>query len=516
MQRRHWRKPVALAITAALTLAACGGDDDDDTDTTSEAPGTSAAGATEETTAPEETGAATDETTATEETDATDGTTGDTETEGTSAAGSGEYGLIDGVYTGADEFVIDPADCPEDWDPNQGITDTEIRFFSSMPKAGPLAGFGLIGDGIQSYFDYINETEGGVDGRTLHLEVKDDGYLPDKTKTNVDEALGAGAYAGFLTIIGTPNNLAVWDATNDECMPQLLNGTGAPQWGDVANHPWTTGMQLDYASEAGLWAEWLQSEHPDVTTVAAVAFNNDFGKSYVSGFERFTEGTEIEVVEQQFHEPTAPDLTNQFTTMAASGAEVVLIETSGTFCTQAMAELEKNTEWNPIVIMSATCASLSQFFQPLIDQGLTGEGTHLIQYIKDVNDQAFADDEFVQLFHETLAAQGLDSKQTTYATGWVFAWYMVEILKQAATYEGGLDRGNMMVAARQMDFANPLVFDGVTQRTSGFVDAYLVEGGRMAVYEAEDPAQLGTFVEAGELLDNDGGIGNYDDFVAGG
>jgi hypothetical protein len=73
-----------------------------------------------------------------------------------------------------------------------------------------------------------------------------------------------------------------------------------------------------------------------------------------------------------------------------------------------------------------------------------------------------------------------------------------------------------MVAARQMDFANPLVFDGVTQRTSGFVDAYLVEGGRMAVYEAEDPAQLGTFVEAGELLDNDGGIGNYDDFVAGG
>ena len=64
-------------------------------------------------------------------------------------------------------------------------------------------------------------------------------------------------------------------------MPQLLNGTGAPQWGDVANHPWTTGMQLDYFSEAGLWAQWLQTEHPDATTVAAVAFNNDFGKSYV-------------------------------------------------------------------------------------------------------------------------------------------------------------------------------------------------------------------------------------------
>ena len=94
----------------------------------------------------------------------------------------------------------------------------------------------------------------------------------------------------MLTVIGTPNNLAVWDASNDECMPQLLNGTGAPQWGDVANHPWTTGMQLDYASEAGLWAQWLQTEHPDVTPVAAVTFNNDFGKRYVSGFDRFDRG----------------------------------------------------------------------------------------------------------------------------------------------------------------------------------------------------------------------------------
>ena len=74
-----------------------------------------------------------------------------------------------------------------------------------------------------------------------------------------------------------------------------------------------------------------------------MTFNNDFGNAYVEGFEANIEGTDIEVVEQQLHEPTAPDLTNQFTTMAASGADVLLIETSGAFCTQAMAEVEKNT-----------------------------------------------------------------------------------------------------------------------------------------------------------------------------
>jgi branched-chain amino acid transport system substrate-binding protein len=511
MHRRTWRQPLALAAVAALAVAACGDDDDNATATTQAAAAATSAAATATTAAA---------TSGTEGTTAgTEGTSAGTEaTTGGSAAaaGGGPVGLVDGVYKGgADGFQIDPADCPEDWNPKQGITDTDITFFSSMPKAGPLAGFGLIGDGIQSYFDYVNG-QGGVDGHKLHLEVKDDAYTPDKTKSNSDEALGEAKYAGFLTVIGTPNNLAIWDSTNEECMPQLLNGTGAPQWGDVQGHPWTTGMQIDYASEAGLWAQWLQAEHPDAKTVAAVTFNNDFGKTYVSGFERFTKGTDIQVVSQQYHEPTAPDLNNQFTTMAATNADVLLIETSGVFCTQAMANLEKQQSWKPIVIMSATCGSLSQFFQPLIDQGLTGKGTNIIQYIKDVNDPAFADDAAVKLFHETAKAQGLDDKQTTYATGWVFAWYMVNILQEAAKLQGGLDRGNIALAARYINAKNPLVFDSVTQHTDGLNDGYLIEGGRMAEYQVTDAKALGTFVQAGDLIDNDGGIGTYTDFQAGG
>jgi branched-chain amino acid transport system substrate-binding protein len=512
MHRRTWRQPFALAAVAALALAACGGDDDDNAAATTQAAATATTAAGAATTAAG-TSAGTEATPG-----GTEATSGGTEATsgGSAAAGGGPVGLVDGVYKGgADGFQLDPADCPEDWDPMQGITATDITFFSSMPKAGPLAGFGLIGDGMQNYFDYVN-AQGGVDGHKIHLEVKDDGYVPDKTKTNSDEALGENKYAGFLTVIGTPNNLAIWDSTNEECMPQMLNGTGAPQWGDVQGHPWTTGMQLDYASEAGLWAQWLQAEHPDAKKVAAVAFNNDFGKSYVSGFQRFTKGTDLKVVDQEYHEPTAPDLNNQFTTMAASGADVVLIETSGVFCTQAMANLEKNTSWKPIVIMSSTCSSLSQFFKPLIDQGLTGAGTHIIQYFKDVNDAAWANDDFVKLFHETAKAAGLDDKQTTYATGWLFAWYAVNVLQEAAKLEGGLDRGNIALAARYINAKNPLVFEEITQHTEGLKDGYLNEGGQMMEYKVTDPKALGTFVKAGDLIDNDGGIGTYADFQAGG
>src|SRR3954452_18663887 len=101
-----------------------------------------------------------------------------------------QLGLIDGVYKGTSGFTIDPKECPADWDPHQGITDTQIKFMMSLPTSGPLAGFGAIGDGVKSYFDYIN-SQGGIDGRQLVVDLKDDGYQPDKTKSNVDEAIGS-------------------------------------------------------------------------------------------------------------------------------------------------------------------------------------------------------------------------------------------------------------------------------------------------------------------------------------
>jgi branched-chain amino acid transport system substrate-binding protein len=494
VRRRTSTKFVALTTVLCFTAAACGSD----SNSASTTPAASAApsGAT---TPPAGTDAPT-ATAAPDTTPVTEATTAATEPAAT-------YGLIDGVYSGVGDFSIDPADCPADWDPAQGISDTEIKMFTSLPTSGPLAGFGLIADGAKSYFKYVNDN-GGIEGRNIVVDVKDDGYAPDKTKTNVDEAIQSGAYANLFVTLGTPNNLAVWDTTNDECMPQLLNGTGGAQWGDVENHPWTTGMQLDYFSEAQLWAEWLKAEQPDLKKVAMLTYNNDFGKSYSKGFRAAIDGTDIQVVDEELHEPTAPNLTNQFTSLAASGADVLLIQTTGAFCTQAMGEVEKGS-WKPLVIMSGTCGSLTQFFQPLIDQGLTGAGTHIIQTFKDVNDTAYADDEFVKLYHETVDAQGLDSTQSTYATGWIFAWYMTEILKLAATYEGGLDRGNIMLASRAIDSPMPLLLDGLSARMVGMQDAYLTEGGQMATYDVSDPTKLGTFTKVGDLIDNEGKVGTY-------
>ena len=427
------------------------------------------------------------------------------------AAAAGGLGKqADGTYLGKGNFKLDLSKCPKDYNANQGISATEIRTFMSLPKSGPLAGFGLLADGANSYFKYIND-QGGIEGRKILLDSKDDGYQADKTKANVTEAIASGKYANLVLTLGTPNNLAVWDDTNKECMPQMLNGTGAAQWGDVDNHPWTTGMQLDYTTEAILWAEWVKKEFPAGANVGMLTFNSDFGLSYSKGFRLAIKGTNIKVVKEELHEATAPNLTNQFTNLEAALPDVILIQTSGAFCTQAMAEIEKRG-FKGKVMMSGTCGSLSQFFQPLIDQGLTGKDTYILQYIKDVNDVEWKDDPFVKLFHATAKAQGLDDKQSTYATGWVFAWYYVEILKLAAKYQGGLDRPNIMLASRALDKTMPLVLPGVTNKMDGVNDAYMNEAARVARYKVTDPKLLGTFFAQGPVINKEGSLGPYKKF----
>jgi len=504
MRSRKLATAATLIAVSGLVAAACGDDDSGGSATTV---ATTAAATTAATTAAATTSA------------------GVTTTAGaTTTAATGGGGLVvpdysklgqdatnKKLYKGTGGFSIDVSKCPSDWNAKQGITDKEISVFISLPKSGPLAGFGLIADGAINYFNYIGTT-GGIGGRQIKLDVKDDVYQAAQTKTNVNEALQTKKYAALLTILGTPNNLAIWDSTNEQCMPQLLNGTGGADWGDVENHPWTTGMQLDYWTEGSIWVDYLKKTYPSGAKLAMITFNNDFGKQYANAVKAGIKGTNLTLAKEELHEATAPNLTNNFTNLAATNADVLLIQTSGAFCTQAMAEVEKGS-WKPkSVVMSATCGSTGQFFKPLVDQGLTGKDTIIIETIKNPLDPVLKDDPFVKLWVEQMTKGGLDPKQSTYFTGWVFAYYMTEILKAAEKMQGGLDRGNIMIAARSIVLPkSPVNLLDTGVKMEGLKDAYLTEFGRLAKYTITDPKVLGTFVPLDEksLINVEGKLGTF-------
>jgi hypothetical protein len=159
--------------------------------------------------------------------------------------------------------------------------------------------------------------------------------------------------------------------------------------------------------------------------------------------------------------------------------------------------------------MSETCASQNQFFQPLIDQGLTGKDTYTLLTGIDVNDPANANVPIVKTYNEVMKAKGLDATKTTYFTGFAYAWYIVEIMKEAASYKGGLNRANIMLAARAIQQTNPTLLAGLTSKMDGLKDAYLTEGAQMVQYKVTDPKKLGSFQPAGDLINLEGKLGTY-------
>src|SRR6056297_230716 len=348
MKASPWKRSVAALMAAGLIFAACGSDDDgDSTPAETDAPA--------ETEAPEGTEAPdgeTEETTAPEETD------GEEMPEGEELALEGEVEVAAGTTLNLD-------DCPSDWDPFQGVDGDEIRIGQSLPQSGPAAAFGPIGEGMQMYFDYLNDND-PIDGKDLVLIARDDAYEAGRTVANVEEMIDTGDIFAFAHIIGTSNNLAARSITDEGCVPQLFNSTGFPLWGDPANFPWTIGNILNYETETNIWCAGIVEQVGEGATVAAIIMNNDFGTTYLNTLENSEACAPLDIVETQLHDPAAPDVTNEMTTLIATDADVLVAGTTAAFCPQVAATLAAS-EWRPLQYTSYTCNNLASFYVPVAE-----------------------------------------------------------------------------------------------------------------------------------------------------
>ena len=473
MKATRWWRIVALLLTFSVLAAACGDDDD------------------EETTAGTETTAADDGGGETE---------GESEAGGDDAAAGGEINMDEEVEV-AEGTVLPLPDCPSDWDPETGLTEDSIKIAISLPESGPVAALGGIDDGMRAWFAEMEP----IDGRTFELVSADDAYDPARTLANTEEFLETEEPFALTFMIGTPNNLAIRDLTDEECVPQLFNSTGFPAWGDPANYPWTIGGILSYSTEANLWCTYIAEEIGEGTTVAALFMDNDFGNSYREAVESCADDGQIELVESVTHDPAAPDVTDEITTIAASNAEVVLLGTTGGACSQAMAALAQSS-FDPEIFLSYTCESIAAYFKP-VDPA--GEGVIVASTAKSPSE---TDDPAVAEANSRLEAAGLDPNVGSNFTGAIFGTTVENIFRQASELEGGLNRVNLMRAVWNADVVNPLVREGSTFRTDGTNDAYLPEAAQFVRYVAPAAGEAsGRYEPIGELQNLEGETGAFGD-----
>lgn len=457
---RLWRI-FAMLLALSLVAAACG--DDDDTDA------------------------------------ATDDTTEDTADDGGEDDGGeddGDTGAMEGEIELAEGTVINTDDCPSDWDPEAGLTDDTIKLAQSLPESGAVAALGGLDDGMRAWFDQMEP----IDGRTVELVSADDAYDPARALANVEDFLESDEPFALTYLVGTANVLAVRDLTDEECMPMLFNSTGFPAWGDPANYPWTIGGLLSYNTEANLWCTYIENEIGPDATVAALYMDNDFGLAY----EETVNDCDINLVESVRHDPAAPDVTDEITTLASSNADVVLLGTTGAPCPQSMAAIAQSS-WDPTVIMSNTCQGIATYFAP-VDPA--GDGVIVAATAKEAGE---LEDEDVIAAREALEAAGLNPDEGSFYTGVIFGHTVENVLRQAAEMEGGLNRINLMRAVWNADFSNPLGLEGGTYQTDGTNDSYLVEAVKFQRYVAPAAGEeLGRYEDVGELQNIEGETGTFE------
>ncbi|MEL7157878.1 MAG: ABC transporter substrate-binding protein [Actinomycetota bacterium] len=401
----------------------------------------------------------------------------------------GSYGVgPDDILRGPGRLEVDLDDCPADWDDTAGLTDDAIKVGVVVAQSGQLSSFGLVAEGMQAYFDWVNEN-GGIDGRSIETVLRDDAYDAGVAQAAIDDLIEA-ENPFLVTSVGSPGSLAIYDDLNDECIPHPFVVSAHPAWGDPEVHPFTTGFQLSYSTEAIVWGAWIRANLASQVPVKVVALvaDNDFGQVYADAFGRWAEENPDIVSEVVFvtHDPAKLEVTEEMEEVAEAAPQVFISMTNGRPCLSAVSEAARLgiTQSVLAAFNPSVCRQPSAYMVPL---GTAGDGFYVVGGgVKSAIDPALADDTFIEFVHTRLTDVGLDPNQSLVTIGFAqYGWAHVEALRLAAALPGGLSRTNLTLVMRNLDLQHPMLFEGVRFSTQGIRDGFVIEGAEVSRYDAE-------------------------------
>jgi branched-chain amino acid transport system substrate-binding protein len=369
-----------------------------------------------------------------------------------------------------------------------GITANSIKLGGSYPFSGPASAYGTIGVAAKAYFDWLN-AKGGINGRKVEFTTLDDGYEPARALQNAKRLVEQDKVFALFNTLGTANNLAIWDYTNQQKVPQVFVATGSSAWGaDVAKHPFTIGWQPDYVAEARVYAAYLKQTKPNAKV--AVLYQNDaFGKDLLDGFKAAIQGTGVQVTAAESYEVTDPTVDSQVSKLATSKADVFLDITTPKFGAQAIHRLTE-VDWKPLHILNNVAASKTLVLKPA---GLAAsKGIVSVTYFKDPEDTRWASDPAMQEYKAGLKqyAPNADVNEPFNVYGWAAANTMAKALEQMKQPT----RAALMDTVRNLNLEIPLLLPGVSVQTSPS-DGYPIQDMQVMRFDGEHWQLLGNVIQ---------------------
>jgi branched-chain amino acid transport system substrate-binding protein len=210
---------------------------------------------------------------------------------------------------------------PVAW-PERGVTDTEIRIGQWGPQTGPAALWGNVARGTGCYFEMIN-AEGGIHGRKITYFLRDDGYMPPKTKAVVKELVEDKKVFGMACGLGTATGMAVKKYLHIKKVPWVGPAAGSTHWAYPPRR-YLFGVYPLYCDEAAILVNYA------VKTLGKrrIGFfyqNDDYGKVGLYGAEVALEELGLEIKARVSAEIMDTDLSSHCIKLKAAECDCVLL-----------------------------------------------------------------------------------------------------------------------------------------------------------------------------------------------
>ncbi|WP_024517954.1 ABC transporter substrate-binding protein [Bradyrhizobium sp. Tv2a-2] len=385
-----------------------------------------------------------------------------------------------------------PAAAEKKYDP--GATDYEIKIGNIMPYSGPLSAYALIGRTEAAFFNKVN-AEGGINGRKINFITYDDAFSPPKTVEQARKLVENDEVLLIFQSLGTPTNNAIRQYMNQKKVPQLFVATGATQFGDRKNFPWTMGWQPTYQTEGRIYAKYILQNLPQ-GKIGILYQNDDSGRDYVKGLKDGlgAEAAKRMIVAEIPYDPSQPTVDSQIVTLKTTGADIFFNESSPKFAAQAIRKAAE-IGWKPVQFLASISNSVGSVLKPA---GLeNAKGILSTNYLKDPTDPTWKDDPSIKewaSFMDKYFPEG-DKTSTFSVYGYLTAQTMVQVLKQCGDE---LTRENVMrQAANLEDFELGLLLPGIKINTSP-TDYFPVEQMQMSRFNGEHGELFGPVI-AGEI-----------------
>lgn len=303
-----------------------------------------------------------------------------------------------------------------------GVTDDTIVVGCSNSFSGPLAytGTQLTKFGLDLYFKWIND-QGGINGRKVKTIYYDDGYRPQDALANTKKLVEQDKVFAILAPQGTAPILATVDYLLESKVPLLFPFQGA----DVLS-----GKRLIFTSftlyplQSKLMVDYLV-EKRKMTKFASIYQDDEYGKSFLRGFEGNLDRYKLKLVAAESVKRGAIDLSAQVAKVRQAKPDAVfLILTPGPGA-QVLKEAAK-VGWKDSVLVSSG---------PLTDENFIILGAGVGEGVEGLSlwpDPVHSEQPAIKKYREILEKYAPGNKPNRYSLfGYFYAMLFTEGVKRA-------------------------------------------------------------------------------------